>query len=646
MDIFFVNPEVDLYEHVPTSIVPTQASLTAPEQTSGPGQFTVGDLHGNAAKLLFILFEHGIASGLSEFEYKQMLSIYKTPVNALIQQQLIDFSQFLQKMKLAKGYSLRLIGDELCDRGENDYFTLLILERLKKDIDVDILLSNHGVLFLKAYVFGDFSAVNLYTGQEQSMHNMHKLLQKEMIEWPRVKDIIERVYIPSLKLIDYVLSWDSKELIIFTHAPAGLEAIEAVARLFQIPYDATSVESLIDSIESINAVIACRLQAKNFHNLYDMSGDYVLAPSLEDDPVLYLMWNRNVNQIKQPQEIDDCRLTFVNGHDGNSEQYKNRICLNDVLGKSLFHKEALIGAHSSVYLSSVTFNLEHVSYQDRLNEEIALLQTKLNSARDELRAAKADIVKLQGELESKKKLNVFENTLLSGIIGLLRSEVDKLNQQVHLGNEQHQKKLAETEALIMDKQKKLDDMLHSELELSCQLAVHNKLIPLTERYFGHLVSQIQNSLTLNVDFSRMKLSAQVAYINALDSWPTDDSLALLRDKFKTIQHLHTLLCDKQMMPSARVAAFYCQLDSALLLIQTHRDPQWMRYMLNTAIVFTIILTGILPGLAVLSIMALNDKPVCFWQTSGQTFFNAVSANKVSGLTYAAEDLVVSGNVSN
>lgn len=286
MDIFSVNSEVDLYEQLPTSI--------ASELKAGPGQFTVGDLHGNAAKLLFILFEHGIASGLNEYEYKQMLSIYKTPVNTLIKQQLIDFSQFLQKMKLAKGYSLRLIGDELCDRGENDYFTLLILERLKKDIDVDILLSNHGALFLQAYLFGNFGAVNLREGQEQSMHNMHELLKKKMIEWFRVREITKQVYIPSLKLIDYVLSRDNKELIIFTHAPAGLEAIDAVARMFQIPYDATSVEGLINTIESINGMIVYKLQTKNFHRLYDMSENHTNSPSLKHDPILYLMWNRNL----------------------------------------------------------------------------------------------------------------------------------------------------------------------------------------------------------------------------------------------------------------------------------------------------------------------------------------------------------------
>lgn len=633
MDIFCVNPNADLYEKLPIPKVP--------ELTSTSGQITVGDLHGNAAKLLFILFEHGIASGLNDYEYTQLLSIYKTPVDALIEQQLIDFSKFLDQIKFAKGYSLRLIGDELCDRGENDYFTLLILERLKKDVAVDILLSNHGILFVQAYALNDFSAVNLYEGQEQSMHNMHKLLKNGMIQWSRVREITNWIYIPSLKLIDYVLSWDNKQLVIFTHAPAGLEAIEAVARIFQIPYNASSVKSLVDTIESINGVIAYQLQVKNFHRLYDMRGNYTQA-SLENDPILYLMWNRKIEHINQPQEIGDCRLTFVNGHDGNSGQYNNRICLNDLLGKSLFHKEALIGAHSFVYLPGAVFNLEHVTHEDRLYQEIALLQKKLNDARDELRNAKADIVKLQGELE----LHVFQNNTFSTMIHFLTSDIKKINEQVYIGDQRYRKKLAENEALIIDKQKKLDDVLNDERELSCQLAVHNKLIPFTERYLGHLISHIQRSLTLNADFSHMKLPAQVAYINAINSWPTDKSTELLEKKFKAIQHLYTLLRDGQMMPRARVDAFDFQLRSILSIIEPHRDPQWMRYMLNVALVLTIILTGVVPGLAVLGIMALNDKPVCFWQSSGQTFFNAVRSDKLTGRTSAAEDSQVTASALN
>lgn len=617
MALFCVTRGADLYEKLPT---PVQRE---------PGQFTVGDLHGNAAKLLYILFEHGIASGLNEYEYKQLLSIYRTPVGVLISAQLAEFSTLLDKITFAKGYSLRLVGDELCDRGENDYFTLLILERLKKDVSVDILLSNHGVLFLQAYVFGDFSAENLYPGQEQSMHNMHLLLKTRMVEWSRVKDIVEKAYIPSLKLIDYVLSWDRKQFVIFTHAPAGLEAIQSVAKKFQIPYDATSAERISEAIESINSVITRRLKTKTFHELYDLTDNHTINPLSEGDPIVYLLWNRTLKHLIQPQDINGCAVTYVNGHDGESGTYNNRICLNELLGKSLTYVEGLQGTHSYVYLPHAEFNLEHINHEEVLQYEIAYLQTELKSADDELRVAQNAITALQQKLQQEHRVGDFQHNFFSNQIKLMQSQIKTLEGQLIIAQDE-----------ACDKPKKLEYILNSELELSCQLAIHKKLIPLTEQYLSHLATKIQDSLKLEPNVISMRLADKIACINAHSSWPTDSSTLMLRDKFNAVNHLYALLCDRnKAIPSEQIAAFYRQLDAVHSLITAHRDPQWLRYMLNAAIVLTILLTGVLPGLGVLSIMALNDKPVRFWQASGHAFFNAASANKDTILTHAEEDSV-------
>jgi len=119
-------------------------------------ELTIGDLHGNALKLVWFLIKHGFIEGFDESLYSKLVEHYKNnnleKFNKIIDENL--------KINLNAG-KLRLIGDELCDRGSNDGMTLCILEKLsdanKKPIDsaekssfeFEIIFSNHTAWFFE-----------------------------------------------------------------------------------------------------------------------------------------------------------------------------------------------------------------------------------------------------------------------------------------------------------------------------------------------------------------------------------------------------------------------------------------------------------------------------------------------------------------
>lgn len=122
-----------------------------------PTEVTIGDLHGNALKLIFVLIKEGVLD-LPKDCYDYFVDIYNAdPINKdkvnFFQQHILPYITLKPGAEITK---IRLIGDELADRGGNDYFTLKILQKLKQLLPrnaLEIIISNHGTGFLKYYHF-------------------------------------------------------------------------------------------------------------------------------------------------------------------------------------------------------------------------------------------------------------------------------------------------------------------------------------------------------------------------------------------------------------------------------------------------------------------------------------------------------------
>ena len=294
-------------------------------------ELTIGDLHGNAIKLLYFLIKQQIINNINRKEYKKLVDIYNKSVDRLEKKNLDSFNKIVEKIECKNQKILvRLIGDELADRGSNDYFTLKILQKLhEQGVRLEILLSNHSAEFIKAYEIqqinphNKFSSRYLHARFITSMINLQILIDKKLIDKKEMFAIFQTVYEPSLKLISYTLDKDNKAIILYTHAPAGLESIKSIASEFDIYYKDGKLAELTQTIKTINTEFQKKyVQENNIRDLLEI-----------ENPVYSFIWNRDYKTLERPEQKSGYKLSFVHGHDSSEPSQKNIYNLDTDLGK-------------------------------------------------------------------------------------------------------------------------------------------------------------------------------------------------------------------------------------------------------------------------------------------------------------------------
>ncbi|MBA2651864.1 MAG: hypothetical protein H0U73_06330 [Tatlockia sp.] len=309
---------------------------------------SMGDAHGNTLKIIYTLMEEGILE-FSPDDYRALRDIFKTPINlptnsklsteehfAFVREQLIKFEEIIKRAKVNPVIAHTIIGDELCDRGTNDYFTLKLLDMLyKKGANIDILLSNHGVEFLIDYerdIFVGYS--KLGWGQSESLVNMVFLIRNKIVDEQEIRDMVKLSYLPMLKAINYTLSPEG-ELTVFTHAPVGLETIKAIAELFNIPYKDQSIKGLITTIDNINVHLQANIGKNKLATSITNIGYSNSAPIPLSNPLFRLTWNRVLGEELVTKPAGNFKVKFVHGHVGpeslNLPSHEN---LDNLFGKS------------------------------------------------------------------------------------------------------------------------------------------------------------------------------------------------------------------------------------------------------------------------------------------------------------------------
>lgn len=281
----------------------------------------IGDLHGNAMKLLYILVEEGFLT-IPKAVYADLFAIYNQREVTL--QSFGRFASHLETLVVDNTRSLVLIGDELADRGMNDWYTLQILNLLHVyEVDLTILLSNHGVEFLKQVESETFGfTAHLGLKEAHSLNQLSLVLDMDIMTEASLRHLIRTCYIPKLRAIHYTVSRDMRELDIMTHAPIGLETIEAIARGFSLRYEDRTVESLMKSIDRINTRIQERLHLGNLS--LAMSHPAPLGKALGGHvltcyPLYRLIWNRVLGPELRVQPSGSFKVHFVHGHIGQQE---------------------------------------------------------------------------------------------------------------------------------------------------------------------------------------------------------------------------------------------------------------------------------------------------------------------------------------
>ena len=315
---------------------------------------SLGDVHGNVMKLIYTLIEEGFLV-IEEKEYYSLNYIYETSPDELDRTDINMFKDILDSAKVNKDKSITIIGDELSDRGNNDWFMLLLLKKLHEaQLDIDILISNHSVDFIRRISRIGGSIDPAVTS---SYENMKILYANGIISSDEILDVVTNHYILMVKALNYSISLE-EELTIYSHAPVGLETVEALARKLNVDYDEKNPASIMRTIDNINKKTNELLVNGELAQLLKQEADSVYslingkAPIPPEYPFIRLIWNRGLGkELRMKSKDGSFEIKDVHGHIGRgpimaedglpSPNHQN---LDNYFGKGSNAQKAAIGS--------------------------------------------------------------------------------------------------------------------------------------------------------------------------------------------------------------------------------------------------------------------------------------------------------------
>jgi hypothetical protein len=341
-------------ETVDLSIYPT-----SPDKLNSGDQLTIGDLHGNSVKFIYFLIKQGVLKlGKEAEDYQKIIAIYnkEEPLDVA---DLTKFKDILNRAKFtehAKEATVRLIGDEVADRGNNDYFTLLVLKKLKDEcVPTEIIFSNHSAEFVRFYeegcVAGFTSSTMDHGGQLGSLtgnrvnnagipyknQGLLGFIEENLTTSTELKELVDSAYKPNVKLLSYSIDKTvaPNTIALYSHAPIDLAMIKDLVEKFnktmpegeKFVYDDSTLDDLTGAIDFVNRefsklvtdnkVSACLEEEANSGKLNDNDNR---EHSNIENIILNTIWNRNIVTLKRDSTIgvEDKAygIKYVHGHVG------------------------------------------------------------------------------------------------------------------------------------------------------------------------------------------------------------------------------------------------------------------------------------------------------------------------------------------
>jgi len=369
---------------------------------SPPGSIvTIGDLHANAIKFMYMLIERGVVTGVSKEDYEELVKLYKdysskahtltkgidNKDKSLVEfyknsflQYLNEFKAIIDKIQVNTDLSVRLIGDELADRGANDIFVLWILDKLhKSNLKLDILISNHGSAVFNTGYYADccLDNIGIERGFCTSLENLNTLIKAQIVDISDVQKIVRTAYEPKVKALAYAISSNGKEISIFSHAPVCVHIIEGVAQQLAVAYADETALDLTFTIDRINDAFQKKLKEKQLSTLIEF--DERKQPS---SPISRIIWNRNEDVILK-NNIKSYVIYNVHGHTDDLKDINRngQINLDNTLGKYVdqptgkyklhvckCYKEKLLLSRKKEKLTRLTSRLEMMQSDNRNKE--------------------------------------------------------------------------------------------------------------------------------------------------------------------------------------------------------------------------------------------------------------------------------------
>lgn len=268
------------------------------------GSIAIGDLQGNALRLLYTLIREGILDVKPENDrdqaYQSFVSIYigaqkliqenfagickrfidtsggqKSQVNSGAKNRssqliCVDIAQRYKKIltDFASNLALwqvintkvliRFLGNELASEGAFDGFTLAILGLLHNaQVRTVHYASPNGMAFVTAAERG-FGEINDRIVTAENKPSLVALLfcfkYIKKADFPILKELqrnYEKVYLSRLNILGCTQNPDGS-IVVYSHAPIPFITLEALAKRFDVKYEDSSASQLADTIDAIN----------------------------------------------------------------------------------------------------------------------------------------------------------------------------------------------------------------------------------------------------------------------------------------------------------------------------------------------------------------------------------------------------------
>lgn len=338
MALKFIDVDVDLKKH-PDKILPLRED----------DEVTFGDGHGNALKIIHFLIKIGIMTlARGAEDYQRIVAIYEQALDpeavdyAPYEKAMTDFIHILKQAKSRPVGLLRFLGDGVGDRGNNDLYTLLIYKWLLiAKIQVETMLSNHDLAFISLVLNGEYSPlIALTVGYDRvAKHQMRStfgalfFLYNKLFSEERFIHLFS-LYRSTITLFSYSKG-DGNELILYAHAPVGLETLHAFYNEYKprmtnallatlnLPEEdaeadfyhlgANELCQVIDAVNTVFTSLDLR-QAIEFERCYlEIFYRHGLPRRIPVEcPLFRLCWNRDIEQL---QAGTTTKLTLIHGHD-------------------------------------------------------------------------------------------------------------------------------------------------------------------------------------------------------------------------------------------------------------------------------------------------------------------------------------------
>lgn len=357
-------------KHYDNYIVDTKADLESyppqhPSERILPGTYIpVGDLHGCALKLIYILLRHQLIH-MSREDYDKIVAIYKAPIpnpdspdfdseKIAYKNNLNEYNKIMSECILSADPNLvgkiYLLGDLVGDRGMNDYFTFKLFSLLmsnKDDNGVSIATntvgSNHdNVALLKLFNNVDCYPSPQHAKYKNSLVNLEKCIAMGLVDKNKIITMITKDYLPNLKIIAYTEHWDENNqhhITLIHHAPCYVyDILQNAAQHYYIDMRLDgSKHNLLTMIDKVNDKFISEskgiIEENNplYHLIWDrgLSGqpDEDISPTVERLPAIY----------------DDASMHYIHGHDlhkNATAMYtsKDQSCLVGMNKKQLFER--------------------------------------------------------------------------------------------------------------------------------------------------------------------------------------------------------------------------------------------------------------------------------------------------------------------